>query len=329
LSEAEAMNGATLGASKKINQDIARQIKEKPHKGASLLAGRNAQGVEDVLRHLPLELRVKIRKALISSRDKAYVDDLVKMGGKAAEEAELVVVKGKVTVVPGVNLVRKTEAKDSTSVAPVVKPIVKSKVANGTALDSSAKKVEGTKGRVIPAVTRAEGIREKTIARSVAAPVEGTKEKTTPTVKLVEVVREDTARVVIPDITPVGTERFRTSKADRPKKLPESPPITIKQVKGRPKANSGIITWKQGRVFVPLLPPHRKGARDVLYSRRPPAGVLKITGRPKDTVHTWPKGRKVPDRIDLGMVVIDISVRKGRSIGFRRGRKAKRGRKRN
>jgi len=92
----------------------------------------------------------------------------------------------------------------------------------------------------------------------------------------------------------------------------------IKDVRGLPR-KPGIVSWRQGVVWVSVLPPYRKGERSVLlYSKNPPPLARLRKGKPKETVYTW-KGDP-PEELNLEMGVVDVTVTKGNKIAFARAR---------
>ena len=95
----------------------------------------------------------------------------------------------------------------------------------------------------------------------------------------------------------------------------------VKDVKGLPR-RPGIVSWKQGVVWISVLPPYRKGAKvDILYSSKPPPLAKIRRGKPGETIYTW-KGDP-PEVLTIRMGVFEPTVTKGKSIAFARTSKAK------
>jgi hypothetical protein len=95
----------------------------------------------------------------------------------------------------------------------------------------------------------------------------------------------------------------------------------------------GIVSWRQGVVWVSVFPPFQayqrhgktqyralpfvKGERvDVLYTPNPPPLAKRYKGNPFVTIYSW-KGPP-PELLTLDMGIEDITVIKGKEIRFER-----------
>jgi len=72
------------------------------------------------------------------------------------------------------------------------------------------------------------------------------------------------------------------------------------------------VAWRQGKVWLSVLPPYKR--ENIIYSRKPPAGARVLTGPPARTLFSV---GKPPARITVPLGMVKATVLRGRRILFR------------
>ncbi len=115
-------------------------------------------------------------------------------------------------------------------------------------------------------------------------------------------------------VTKEATGEKTTKRTTRKRRPGGGPKITVKKVTGAPLTKeAGSVSWRQGRYWITIHPPYKKGKESVTYDTKPPIDAAKLLRTPQETLFAR---KSVPKEIDLGMGVVRSEIRNGKRIKF-------------
>jgi hypothetical protein len=147
----------------------------------------------------------------------------------------------------------------------------------------------------------------RTQVRNALQPVTETSPQTQPVTQVVTTTTT-TPRPVTPTPTP------KPGKPTKPPKPPKPGKFFIPSLSGKHKLKDltlqereGAVAWKQGFIYILIYPPY--GQANVIYSRKPFAGIPLYKGARSAYNSIIHKGSKLPPKISRDMGIMDIHIK--------------------